>query len=640
MTWDEGINGVHRQIAMSESRRIGILAGPGTGKTSYGLMRRVVRLLEEGVPGHRILLLSFTRVAAADLRDKIGALEAPDVRSVRATTLHGYCFALLQSESVLQITQRVPRILLDHERDLMLRDIGGDFGDLHGRRRCLEAFVAGWARKPDDNPGETPVAADIEFAARVKSWLRTHKCMLIGEVVPEAYRYLMGNPTADEFSAFDHILVDEYQDLNALEQHLLDVLSTRASLCIAGDDDQSIYSVRYANPTGILTFLSRGDVEPLSISTCGRCPSTILSMANSLIANAPDRNKIPLVALNSSDAGVVSIVQWRNFDEEVDGITAGIAGDIASGKRQPGEILVLTNMRFLGEKIRARLNELEIDARSFFTQEELESSKGREAIALLRLVVSRTDQVAMRVLVGLDAQDGRSEAYRRLLAGCSNHDCSPLEALRRIAAGEALGVNVPSLVRRYEDAVMRTAALQSLDLPDLIERLFPIEYSEISDLRAAALAIAEQVSSPAELLVELITEITQDEVQQDPDFVRVMSLHKSKGLTSPCVYLVGTVEGVIPTVREGSGIPFETAIAEGRRLFYVAVTRASSELVISSFREVNLAIARARGLVETGRPKRHQDGHFSVETISSRYISELGSDAPRSITGENWLIGR
>jgi len=153
MKWDEGIQSPHKDIASSTSRRIGVLAGSGTGKTSFGLIRRVVRLLENGVPGDRILLISFTRVAAADLRDKIATLDAPGVESIRATTLHGYCFGVLQNEAVLVITGRVPRILLDHEVDLMLRDIGDHFGRIHDRRRRLEALAAGWARTRDGVKG-------------------------------------------------------------------------------------------------------------------------------------------------------------------------------------------------------------------------------------------------------------------------------------------------------------------------------------------------------------------------------------------------------------------------------------------------------------------------------------------------------
>ena len=260
MAWDDNLESPHRESPHLITH--GLVSLPtGTGKTGLGLMRRVVRLLEQEVPGDRILLLSFTRVAAADLRDKVAALAAPGVDAVRATTLHGYCFRLLQQESVLAITGRVPRILLEHEVALMLRDIGGDFGTIHQRRRLLEAFVAGWARGDQDYPGVAGSSEERSFEHSVMSWLRTHKAMLIGEVVPQAYQFLRSNPQAPALRAYEHVIVDEYQDLNILEQRLLDTLAANCALCVAGDDDQSIYSVRYANPEGILKFLDRDDVE-------------------------------------------------------------------------------------------------------------------------------------------------------------------------------------------------------------------------------------------------------------------------------------------------------------------------------------------------------------------------------------------
>src|SRR5689334_3487149 len=117
MTWNDGLTGVHLDIAASTDRRIAVLAGPGTGKTSYGLMRRVARLLEEGVPGEQILLVSFTRTAAHDLQNKIDALGVPGAAAVRATTLHSYCFEILGREAILELTRRTPRPLLDHEVD-------------------------------------------------------------------------------------------------------------------------------------------------------------------------------------------------------------------------------------------------------------------------------------------------------------------------------------------------------------------------------------------------------------------------------------------------------------------------------------------------------------------------------------------
>lgn len=154
MAWDDALTGVHYEIAASDARRIGVLAGPGTGKTTYGLLRRVARLIETGVcKPSEILLLTFTRTAANDLVEKLADLGTPGADSVRASTVHAFCFGTLQREGVLAITGRNARTLLEHERDLMLRDLDGDFGNIRARRKLLHAFEAGWARRDSDHPG-------------------------------------------------------------------------------------------------------------------------------------------------------------------------------------------------------------------------------------------------------------------------------------------------------------------------------------------------------------------------------------------------------------------------------------------------------------------------------------------------------
>ncbi len=640
MKWDQGIDGAHKAIAGSASARRGVLAGPGTGKTTYGLMRRVVRLLEEGVSGDRILLISFTRVAAADLRDKIANLDVHGADSVRATTLHGYCFRVLQKDAVLNITGRTPRILLEHEVDLMLRDLRGEYGNIHDRRRQLEAFVAGWARGTDDHPGMPSDSGDRDFEYAAMSWLREHRAMLIGEVVPEFHRYISGNPNADELAAFDHVIVDEYQDLNRLEQSLLDRLSETSSLCVAGDDDQSIYSVRYANPEGILSFLDRGDVETHAITICGRCPANILSMANSLIRQAPGRSKADLSPREHAADGAVAIVQWANVQTEIDGIVSAIAGDVGSGKREPGEILVLTNWRRIGEAVRTRLLELRIASQSFFSEEELSSDEGREALALLRLVADENDGPALRVLLGLGDASGRSDAYHRLRTCSRELGVTPFAVLKRIQHGEKLEIRVPAFVKMFTRITGTLHRLRWLEIAELVDELFPEEREGVADLRAVAVDALAEATSVADVVRAVVEAITQDEVPQSPDFVRVMSLHKSKGLTSPVVYVVGAVHGVLPTLRDDNPDAVQAGIQEGRRLFYVAITRAAEELVISGSSTMDLADANARGIKYDRKSIRKIDDRFTVRTIASPYITELGPSAPRAVPGQAWLAAR
>lgn len=639
MTWNEGIDGPHLAIAASVADRIGILAGPGTGKTSYGLMRRVIRLLSDGVPGQRILLLSFTRVAAADLSDKVAALAVPGVENIVARTLHGYCFGLLQKDAILQLTGRVPRILLKHEVDLMLRDLGPSVGDIRTRRERLEAYVAGWARGESDYPGSPSLAVDTNFEIEIMRWLRAHKAMLIGEVVPLAYKYLRDNPTASERSAFDHIIVDEYQDLNLLEQQLLELLAEDHSLCVAGDDDQSIYSMRYANPSGIQNFIKDEETESHTISLCGRCPETILKMANALIANTPNRNKPEITCRDSSVPADVSIVQWDGLDAEVEGLSAAIASDIQQNRRSPGDILVLTNWRQIGERLRHRLGELGVPCQSFFSEEELETDTAREAIALLRLVANRNDLVAYRVLMGLRDAQGRAAAYAKLTEVANQQQMGVIDLLDRLAHGETfIGLSVPALVSRYRTARARVDQLSVLSIEELINELLPDQKPDIADLRRIALVAGIEADEPTDLLRRVIEMITQDEVPQTPDFVRIMSLHKSKGLTSPAVFVAGAVAGVLPTIpANATDIAIPAIVEEGRRLFYVALTRSSNQLVISSSSSMLVSDAMARGIKIDRDSITYPGGKPTARTIACRYLSELGSSAPRPITGTTWL---
>ncbi len=604
-------------------------------------MRRVVRLLGEGVPGKRILLLSFTRTAAHDLREKVAALGVKGADDVRATTLHSYCFGLLQRDAVLTITGRIPRPLMNHEADLMLRDLDGDFGNIFKRRDLLEAFDAGWARGEDDHPGLAVNPTDMAFEAQIIRWLIHHRALLIGEVVPIAYDYLKHNPLADDLQAFDHVIVDEYQDLNFLEQHLLDVLAESGStaLCIAGDDDQSIYGFRHANPIGIQQFLQRADVEKHVIDVCGRCPRRILSMANSLIAHAEGRAKPALECLHVDTDGDVAIVQWPELDDEVEGVVAAIVSDIQNERRQPGDILVLTGRHKIGEAIRNALTSLDVPAHSFFTEEAVRTPDAQRALALLWLAVE-DDPVSLRVILGYGDHNARAPAYQKLMEYCRANGITEREALEAVRAGARLPVNVRAFLGQYNNALAIIEKLPLDDLTLLVNSIFPENVESVADLRALALEAVQMATSPRELLQALITGITQVDVPPSPEYIRIMSLHKSKGLTSPVVYVVGMVDGIVPTLPtpdRATEAQIAAAVEEQRRLLYVAITRASSQLILTYSSKVELGLAMSLR-VQVMKSKIRKVGDIkAAPTIASRYLGELGEDAPRPAAGPGWL---
>jgi superfamily I DNA/RNA helicase len=439
---------------------------------------------------------------------------------------------------------------------------------------------------------------------------------------------------------FDHIIVDEYQDLNFLEQNLLNLIADRtgASLCVAGDDDQSIYGFRCANPTGILDFLAQPEVESHEIGVCGRCPRIVLSMANSLIAHAPDREKLPLTCMQGTD-GSVALVRWSTQAEEVDGLVAAIASDIQTQRRQPGDVLVLVHRHKIGEAIRDRLRELEVPAHSFFTEESVKSSEAQEALAILRLAVV-DDPVSLRVILGIGDSTGRSTGYQRLQEYARAESISEREVLSRAVNGQKSPVSLRAFLPRYRRAFAIIDDLPREDLAAVIDTVLPDDLATVSDLRAIAISALPECDSLEELVDALVVGVTQTDVPPSPDYVRIMSLHKSKGLTSPVVFVAGLVEGVVPTLVSGlSDAKVEAAVVEQRRLLYVALTRASQKLVLSHAASMELALASSMG-VEVVRDKiRRVDGMLWAPTIASRYLSELGPDAPNTVAGTRWLKG-
>jgi DNA helicase-2/ATP-dependent DNA helicase PcrA len=636
MAWNDGLDGPHLQIAASDGQRIGVLAGPGTGKTSYGLMRRVMRLLEEGVAPTEILLVSFTRTAAHDLRAKIADLGVPGAEDVRATTLHAFCFGLLQRDAVLPITGRTPRPLLDHEIDMMLRDIPGDFGNLDSRRDLLRGYEAGWARRATDHPGLAE-AEDREFEVATVRWLRDHRAILIGEVVPLAFAYLRDNPMAEERTRYRHVVADEYQDLNAVEQALLELVAGDGALCIAGDDDQSIYRFRFANPEGIVNFCEREDVERVDIEGCRRCPRAVVEMASELIAHAPDRAKEPLVA-ESDVAGRVSVVQWGSLDEEVEGLASEIARSITDGEREAGDVLLLVHRQRIGQMLRQRLNDLGIAACSFFAQEAVATEHAKRSLALLRLAVG-DDAVSLRVILGLGDATSRADAYARLTTYAREHGQTRRDVLDALRDRERLELRVPALVERHGAAVASIDELPRDDVEAAINVLFPEDVPDVADIRA--LAIEELPESPdlSTLADRLVARVTQHDVPETPDFVRVMSLHKSKGLTSPVVYVAAMIDGIVPTIpARFDEDERQAAYDEQRRLVYVAITRSADELIISSSIRMDLGLARSMGVrVEAVRKIGEQ---LVAITIASPYMHEMVGSAPAAIRGIDWLAQR
>ncbi|MEA2693991.1 MAG: ATP-dependent helicase UvrD/PcrA [Acidobacteriota bacterium] len=640
MRWNDGLEGAALRIASTNASPLRIVAGPGTGKT-FSLMRRVARLLQGGATPQRIFVSTFTRTAARDLEESLRQLGVEGATAVRAGTIHSFCFSVLAREEVLLATGRTPRPLLAAEERFLLEDLkGAPFGNLRDCRKLLQAFNAAWARLQTEEPGWPADAVDREFGAALESWLRFHKGMLIGEIVPVTLGFLRDNPATSVLSAFDHVIVDEYQDLNRSEQILLDVLAASGRFTLVGDEDQSIYSFKHAHPEGITQFKdAHPGTHDESLEECRRCPQSVVIMANALVQYNQYRQPRVLQLRSENPIGEVHVVQWTSVEEEAAGIAGFIRARIAGHMVSAGKVLVLAPRRQFGYAIRDAMNEKGTPAHSFFQEEALDGdpkkmneSQAQQAVTLLNLLADPDDRVALRCWCGFGSPSLRSSAWKRLRRHCEQTGQGPREALEQMVLKELTLPNCRELVSRFELLQQKLSQLTTLSGNDLIDNLFPADQQWAHSLRGAAETLDESDIDALKLREGVRTAISQPELPVDVDYVRVMSLHKSKGLTADLVVVAGCIEGLIPTTDDQLSLDEQAArLEEQRRLFYVAVTRTRQTLVLSSVTQLprNLAYKMGAQVGPGFTP--------SARTVTTRFLSQLGPTRPRAVSGQVFL---
>jgi DNA helicase-2/ATP-dependent DNA helicase PcrA len=636
MPWHDGLTGRALEIARSTNTPIRVMAGPGTGK-SFALKRRLTRLLEEGADPSRMLVVTFTRNGAADLIQEISQIGVEGCESIVASTLHSYCFRLLTRQAVFDFTGRHPRPLvtvkkagvLQFEAAPLLEDLNSPetFGDKRDRTKRIRAFEANWARLQSDEPGWALEPADVEFERALDAWLRFHECMLIGELVPESLKFLRNNPASDACDAFDHVLVDEYQDLNKAEQVLIDILAASGNYGIVGDEDQSIYSFRFAHPDGIVEFHgAHPGTDDHVLDECRRCPKRVVAIADHLIRkNHPPGAPTRLQVRPSNPDGEIEVVQWTTMEEEAAGVAAYVRHLVDDRGFVPGDILILSPRRMIGYAIRDELAP-HVPTHSFYHEESLEGDEAQESFALLALAANPRDRVSLRFLLGFGSNTWLSKQYAVIRSHCEATGAHPWDVLAELEAGTLTLHRTANIRAKFRDIKTRLAGFVGLDTASLINALFPDGFEWARGLREAAL-LADPDATAEDLLDHLRTRITQPEMPEEGAFVRIMSLHKSKGLTSRAVIVCGCIEGLIPYRNDDETIEEQQRhLAEQRRLFYVVITRCTEILMLSSFRTIPGAAAFKIGAKVAGRGR-------VVSTIASRFLGELGPTCPAAISG-------
>ena len=631
--WLDGVEGKYLPpLIESRAKVIRVVAGPGSGKTT-GLKRRIQRLVQgDGMGRSQIFVGTFTRAIATDLEEALGA-------DLDVCTLHSLAYRLLRANQSALGGRRL-RFLLEFEEEAMLYDVGREVGsNQRDRQRDLRRLQASWAQRRD--------LPDARFWGAVERWLRHHGGMLIGEVPHLATSSLANGDIPGEI--YDEVIIDEYQDLTACEQQLVELIwSSGGSLVVLGDDDQSIYGFRFNHPEGITGFPDRwDDVEDIPIPENRRCATSIVAIANKLMAEAGS-TKEPMIPRRRED-GLAAFVYWRSVEDEVAGLSAYIRN------RPEDEFLVLVPRRFIGYRLQEAVGE---GARTAFRQEVLEYPLVQERFALASILANPNDRVAFRAWLGFDGDLPVKPAGRNAEAYAS------VVGLGDPVIDIALGIRDRGvrLTGAGQANVRRRATrlLEELDgipagLEEQVRYLFDPERvaelpadatdekrrwirRDLEELRDAALAIIDEeddtdlVSLIGKLRYRIATRAALS--HEAPARVKIMTLHSAKGLEGDAIIVAGLADQIVPGPPKDD--PAETAAhrAEQRRLVYVAVTRAKGELVVSWPQSAAYSDASANGIRIDPGSIRTVD---RVRRVRLGRSSVLPDDLPAARSGASWL---
>ncbi len=599
MSWNDDLLPEQEAAASFVGQHARMLAGPGTGKT-LALTRRVLYLIEKrGVPPSRILILTFTRAAAFELRARVASAmpsSAEDNGFPHISTIHA--FALRQLVHNNECMQKLPspiRVADDwEEREIIAQDLKVLLGySIKAVNALFLALSNDWDTLTAERPGWEEQFIDPKFLGAWEAHRTAYGYTMRSEMVYQVKRSIEQSSNFSLESDFDHVLVDEYQDLNSCDLGLIKlIVGCRSKLFVAGDDDQSIYGFRHAFPDGIRKF---GDEYEPSASfplvTCMRCDREIIKLAN-FIANLDyDREPKELIARLDAGDGVVEILRFIDQSQEAEGIAAICNQLIEEEGWKPSEILVLLrndrNGAYSGP-IGDALRKAGIPV-SKGTDEPFNHHESRRFFSVLRIIVDEFDSLSIRTWLQLTPGIG-AKAIGALFE-------LALKRRERFSKIAALVTEDASLIPRFGDRIK--SAMMQLEIAkqaaeELIESSEDASTSEgltaalsrfgdaaISDemVREATIQYVQSTienagcSNLRELVQILATTVGSAEPTNDGEGIAIMTMHKAKGLTS---------RGVIVSAAEDELIPGQgEQLDDERRLLYVSLTRAKSKLLVT-----------------------------------------------------------
>lgn len=615
MSISEGMNPRQMEAVEHTEGPLLILAGAGSGKTRV-LTHRIAYLIEEKhVPPYQIMAITFTNKAANEMRERVDRIVSFGAEQVWVSTFHSSCVRILRRYADrIGYGNNFTIYDADDSRTLMKAVIKKlDLDPKRYKDRALLATISA-AKNERISPEQYRKDAGIDWQLQkyadaydeYQAQLQANNAMDFDDLLVNVVELFEKCPEILESyqERLCYLMVDEYQDTNTVQFQFISLLASKyRNLCVVGDDDQSIYKFRGANIENILSFEKFfPDAKVVKLEQNYRSTGNILAAANEVIANNKGR-KDKRLWTDSEDGPLVGYRQFMTGFEEAEYIAGEITKKVRIGGRNYRDYAVLyrTNAqsRLFEEKfLMANIPYKIVGGINFYARKEI-----KDLLSYLKVIDNAEDDLAVLRIINIPKRGIGAASLGKVQEWADFHNISFFDALLEAELIPTMG-RAASKIRSFTSLIeVLKAKSEYLSVQELLNLIIE-ETGYSAELEAEG---TDEAQARLENIDELISKIVTyedeaeqptlggflqevalvsdiDTVDENSDYVLLMTLHSAKGLEFPYVYMAGMEDGVFPSyLTITSDDPGD--LEEERRLCYVGITRAMKELTMTSARQ-------------------------------------------------------
>lgn len=603
----EGLNSEQMAAVRTTSGPLLILAGAGSGKTKTLTHRIAYLIQQEQIWPNEILAVTFTNKAAREMRERLGHLLGQDGAQRNFMpwmgTFHGICVRLLRIDGGAIGIQSNFVIYDEDDRQGLIKQSMKELSinDKQIKPRAVSAAISN-AKNELRTPEDMTASARYPFEQQVAKIYENYEklrqaagALDFDDLLIETVRLLRERPEVRNKwrQTFKHILIDEYQDTNAAQYAIVkSLVNDDRSICVVGDDWQSIYSWRGADFTNILNFeRDFTGTKVIKLEQNYRSTAAILNAANNVITKNLQRTDKKLWT-DLGEGAPVQVHATYDETEEASLVADRIATHVTMGARGYGDFAILyrTNAQSYTLERALRLRRVPyqlVGGVRFYDRKEI-----KDVIAYLRLLYQPNDRMSFSRIVNVPARGIGATSLEKFLVWQAGSGMDIISALNNVdqtssvtaRARTSLGV-LGTTLRNLQGMITAGKAPA-----EIIEKLLAATgyraylldgtpQAEERDANIGALLSEVQVFADLAEFLEEVALVSSADTEAGKEKVTLMTIHAAKGLEFPVVFIVGMEEGIFPHSRIYEAGPSE--LEEERRLCYVGMTRAREELHLS-----------------------------------------------------------